>query len=687
MTPRRPVSSPARARRARASIARAVTAALSLAPALCLTQSTSAQEGPITFGEKRQHDWFSLYNTRAFAELQYEFNRSSFSPSDGPSVTTTEHRFEETFTLESGGAIYHPNLVELDLSGTFGLYQEFIDSGSFSDNRNGTILEYDLNATFLRKENTPLTVYARRSQETISRQFGPTLESDFSTYGAALDYRNPVTPMRLEVFHSEQTQSGFDELGGEFSLVQDAIVYHGEYRPSQEQVWTLDYSLSQVDQSGTGIEPDSYMISDLAVTHSLNFGERHQHNLSSAFSHLSQGGDLATDRLRWSERLLLRHTPDFETNYLYEYNQLGFRDTEQTSHRGQAGFTHRLYKSLVTSGTGGVEWIDRGDGSSTFEQYANLRFDYTKQVPLGTLLAFVGLGWSRSDNTAQDETIVVVDELRTFNNGQPIVLAQQNLLPETVRITDASGTILYAPGIDYDVTDRGTGFEIDRTLGSSRIAPGQTVLIDYELAPLGANVTTTNTFSIGGRYNIERGPLRGLSPYARYTQQEQSIDGEGLTLIPNSYTDVLVGAEYKFWDDRMTIGAEQQWHDSDVYPYNATRFFARYAERVRNDTTVAAGLNYSIIQYPEIDNTVRLLSATASATHQVSRDLFVVGSVTFRDQQDEQNGPSRGLEEQIELQWRKRQTTISIMARNANLTSDEQDSDFQYLRIGIRRDF
>ena len=42
------------------------------------------------------------------------------------------------------------------------------------------------------------------------------------------------------------------------------------------------------------------------------------------------------------------------------------------------------------------------------------------------------------------------------------------------------------------------------------------------------------------------------------------------------------------------LDAEQEWHDSTLFPFDATRFFGRFVDRLSNDTTVVANANYQI---------------------------------------------------------------------------------------------
>jgi hypothetical protein len=59
----------------------------------------------------------------------------------------------------------------------------------------------------------------------------------------------------------------------------------------------------------------------------------------------------------------------------------------------------------------------------------------------------------------------------------------------------------------------------------------------------------------------------------------------------------------------------------------------------------------------------------------------------YRDEDDSVLGRTRGLEETVELRWEHRQTKLFVLFRNANYRTDTQDRDFQFLQVGIRRDF
>ena len=680
---KRPRHERRRIRGARRLARRAVIGA-PLAALMFAQLAAAQQEGPIIYGQQEKHDWLSLDPPHAAVEVKYRRESDVTESDDGQETEFTEERFEETLELWTLGSIYHPNFVELDLAGTFGLAQVDLDSDVGQDRGDDEIYEWDTSATFLRKETDVLTLYSRRNRQLITRQFGPSLESTITTNGAILDMRNKTVPTRLEVFHSDQVQDSLDDVG-DLSLSQDAFIWHSDWRPSLNQAWAWDYSYNAVDQETEGFEPTSFDTHDAALSHSIDFGPKDKHNLSSSLTYFEQAGDFPFDRLRWNELLRLRHDDTFETRYQYTLDDQTVSGIDQTQQTAMTGFTHRLYKSLVTTGSVGIQDLARSDGADSFETFADLDFDYLKKVPYGRFTANMGFGYSHQENDARDEITQIVNDLRTFNNGFPIVLTGANVIPGSIVITDPSGLILLQPGLDYRIDTFPDRVEIDRIIGGS-IGSGDSVLIDYQLAPQGANVTTTDTFNLGGRYDIQEGPLAGLSLFARYARQDQNIDSDNPDeFIPNSFTDVVYGAEYQFWE--FLVGAEQQLHDSTIAPFDATRLYGRWVRPVSLDTTVSLNTAFTTVDYTDTDNRIELWTISGQVHHRFSRKLSVLATVLWRDERDDLRGHTEGWEQQLELRWNHRQTHVYALIRNSMLETETQDNTFQFIEIGLRREF
>ena len=343
----------------------------------------------------------------------------------------------------------------------------------------------------------------------------------------------------------------------------------------------------------------------------------------------------------------------------------------------------------MTTGTPACATWTAPTGPGSFSYFGGLNFDYHKQVPMGGLSATLGFGYEQQRNDAQTGQTHVANDVRTFNDPFPIIITGSNVDPASIVVRDATGIIVYVEALDYTVNVFPDRVELVRVVGG-RIAAGQTVRLDYDLLPQPSNTVTNNLFTTSVRYDIDRGPLRGLGVYARLAKLDQDIDSaQPDFFFPNSYTDTTVGSEYRFWEQRITLGAEQQWHDSDIAPFDATRFFGRLVYRFRDNTNSVLSFNtdYTILDYPDEDNHVELLLVSGTFSRQLTSHLSGSVTVTYRDQHDEVFGPTQGVEGSAELRWKYRQTQIYAQFRDSLLETDPQDTQFQSVVLGLRREF
>ena len=663
----------------------AVAAMLTGANNLKAQQQGPQSEGPVVFGSKPQTNWLTLNNVHADLDALYRYQNAEIDPKSnagGTKTTFTENRFEETLTLWGDGSIYHPNLITLDpLNVSFGLFQDDIDTNGQSDHQNGTLYSWDVAATGLKKEDFVPTLYSRRTRQLVDRTFGATFDSTITTTGAILDIRNKAIPTRIEVYHSDEEQKALDD-SGDFNLTQDTLVWHSEHRPSEQQVFTWDYTYSNVDQS-TGNITTKFQTNDATLAHSVDFGNKAQHNLTSTLHYFKQSGDIDVEQFSWDELLRLRHTDTFETHYEYTLDKNTYSGVDQTVNRGEAGFTHKLYKSLVTNGDIGYQDTSGTNANQLF--FTDLTTDYHKTVPMGRLTGGAGIGYAYQNFEAQNQPTQVIDQPHTFVDGQPVILNGSNVDASSIIITDTANIVVYVEGVDYTVQTFPTFVQINRVIGG-RIAEGQTVLIDFRLTAQPANMVETLYYYANLRYDIERGLFRGVGLYGRFVNQDQSVNSDSPTqFIDNSFTDVIVGADYKIW--LVKFGAEREWHDSTIAPFNASRFFARFDTAVNSDTTFSLNSTYDIIDYTDDGNHIEDWITSARLQHRFNKRLWGFVTVLYQNQRETIGGTTRGLEEQVELQWRYRQMYLYGLLRNSNLDSDTTKNNFQFLEVGMRREF
>ena len=662
-------------------------------PLTLVADVTPEPGGPVVIGEQRSTQFFHLDPIGTTLELRYRMENDKIDQNNGTSSRFTENRLEEDLTLKTNAYIVHPNLVDMKLSGTIGPRQDWFDSNGQSGYGREMVYDYDVSATMLRKEDAPVTLYSRSSTGVVNRQFAPSFDNTVTTSGGIVDWNSKTLPTRVEVYHTDQSQNAIDGTQA-FSLSQNSANLHSEARPTSDQRLVLDYTFSDIQQtnkfSGTGAQTSNFDIDTALLSHTADFGANKQNNLSSSVSFFDQSGDFPLEHLRWDERLLLRHSPSFETRYQYaldyQSSQLtGFGTVDQLQQVGLAGFTHRLYRSLVTSGTLGVREFKQSGESAGNGYFANVNTDYHKEVPLGRLNVTAGYAFDRQENPASGSITPVANQARTFVDPVPIIITGNNIIVSSIVVRDATGLILYTAGADYTVQVFTDNVQITRVIGG-RIANGQTVLISYNLSPQPANTVTNNTIAGSIRYDFERGPLHGLGVYARYTNLDQSIESaRPAAFVPNSLKDTTVGAEYRVWE--IVTGAEEEWHHSDINPYDATRLFARFQHRLPQNTTMQLAANYSMFHYTQEHNEINMLTVTGTAGHSFTNTLYGSVSATYLNQDDQNFGVTQGIEGTAEVRWTYRQTTVYAQVRQSFLNTEVQKSSFQSAYVGIRREF
>lgn len=635
-------------------------------------------DGPIIINRPRPRESLRLEPMDVTLDLTAVYQRSE-SDRGGAKTDSQQWLFTQELTLETRGYVVHPNLLELNIAFGGGIEEALGDFSGDSDTSISPIYDWDLSATYRRNGEWPLTVYSRREQYWIFRDFANAVEADTTETGASVSHHQGSTDTQLSLTHVESNQSG-QELFDDYNFTQDSFNWFSSAQLGPGQSLTWSYNVAAVDQSGAANA--SYTTHDLSLSHMASFGQGQKDRLTSRITYNRSDASLGIDRFRWTERLNLKHSSALRTRYEYnlEWYQIG--QTERMIHRGSGGFTHQLYKSLTTNGDIGVNYASGNDDFTSTTYYGDISWDYRKKVPYGILNGSLGLGFSRDENSASG-TIEYADLSRTFTDPQPIVLIGTGINPSTIVLTDPSG-LLYVPGVDYTVQAFADRVEIQRIIGGA-IGSGQTVLIDYAADPQPQSTIDTANGYAGLRYDIDRGFLSGLSLYARYSQQNQSIDSpQPESLVENEYDDVLYGAEYRRWG--WTFGLEQQLHDSTVYPYDATRFFARYLRRA-GATDWSLNAAWTRLEYGDLDNTVDLYTVSGRVDHRITSRLRASAVLMWRDESSTLYGDVTGFEQQLELEWNYRQVEAYVQVRASQLDTDLEETNFEFIRLGVRRKF
>jgi hypothetical protein len=667
----------------RGGIALALAAAWCSRAALAQTLGEpSPDEGPVVVGELRKYERLHLDPpTLALNSVNsYSHDRDK---TGGNTSEFSEAFFQQSIEVNTQGYFIHPNFVELNLGGTFGVNESFIDSDGDSSQSTSDIYTWDLKSIILRNGEAPITLFSQRNQSWISREFGPTLQNTSTSTGASIDFKKTAVPTHLEYSHNESEQTGVEGTE-DFRYTRDSFSWFSSAQPRPNHNLTWNYNFDSVDQaSGDGANPSSYETHQATLADQITFGHKDRSSLNSTLNFTQQSGTIENQQFRWDERLRLQHSDDFSTRYQYTLSKYDYPGSDRTSNRFLTGFTHKLYDSLTTNGNAGVEKSDFSGGGDVLFSFADLLFDYRKKVPYGNLSASLGFATSRTESDSTTTNTPISNRPFTFTDPAPIVINGNNV--QVGAITDPSGLVLYRPGVDYTVQKFSDRVQIDRVVGGL-IPNGQTVLVDYALGPLPASTTETNSFSSSLRYDFDDGFLSGLGVFARINVSDQSISTSSpSSFTPNDFTDTALGADYRFW--HWIVGYEHEFYDSTINPYDADRFYGRYSRSIDYDTTVALNTAFTSIDYTQPVDHVKLFTVSGQVTRNISRELSATLTALYRDESQDTTRDVSGFEQQLQIDWRHRQTHVYILLRNSMLDTESQDTSFQFFQLGIRREF
>jgi len=263
--------------------------------------------------------------------------------------------------------------------------------------------------------------------------------------------------------------------------------------------------------------------------------------------------------------------PSVESTTRYNFS-LHDDGTDTEAHVLAQRFKHWLYESLTTSvgGSYGRTLLESGEITRTT---IGIEFDYRKKTALGPLHLLYSHTRSLQKNDIPGGTRQqVFDEQLVLSSTAVVLPSNPNVDTTTVVLTNATGTVTYTEGLDYNLIPRGNRTEVVRIPGG-QIADGQTVLIDYEfVTPADSEFETVTDNFLG-----EITPLPGWRFYGRYIQSIQSlVEGQDGSGLEDRKTTVL-GTDYQ--RKGVSLYGEYSDVDSTSGPYTQYRVGAGYSRR------------------------------------------------------------------------------------------------------------
>ena len=641
---------------------------------------------PIIVGEKEAWDPFELHSIKAAIDTEGRWRSFRRSTRGQPDQTDTEQYLQGRFELSGQAFVGHKNLLDINGRVGFGVEERDINSNIVGASQYDTdlLLLYDVSGLILAEGPTPLTLYSRRDQLRLEREFSGTIDSLNTEYGAMLRIKSASFPTFIQIFRREIDQN--DQLGlVDYRVKQDSISVRTTPVLGENQELSIEYILDLVDERQSRYYENSYTRHDAQVIHTINFGKEKEHNLQSIGRFYDESGASALRRYRLDEILRLQHSERFDTRYDFTIEDAVRGDQWQRYLRGAGQARYTLFDSLIVIGSLGADRLDISGDFSSSQYYGDLDLQYVKRVPLGRLDAVLGGGFNRQENSEQGQPVNFNDQRITLNDSTPTIISRRNVVAGSVVVTDAAGMRVYIEGIDYTIIVFPSHIEVQRIVGGA-IAEDEVLLVDYTVGPEPASTIDSVNARFAVRYTIEEGVFSGLSAYLNYIWLDQTVDTIDPTrFILEQVKDLRYGLDYRI--GQINLQAERQNHDSTIFPYDRTRLEGRYDIRLGPRGLLAASVSHEITDYPTNDDQRALTRGTLRARGRLGNDLDIIVRLIYRDETSRLSNDLTGFEQSLEATWRKGRTTINASVYNATLDGDATDTSSQTFILGIRRTF
>ena len=589
--------------------------------------------------------------------------------------------FEERLRLKTQGDVYHPDFLFYDAMLGIGLAQQSIDLDQDSDRHSESLNDYSLFAELLRGKSYPTTFYATKSEELISRQFLGALRTERENRGATLSLRSEDWPMTFQYTTSRSNQDELTSFATDFFARDDnRFRYSATHNFSDLSRISFDFDRTEVSQRSPGafIETDT---DRYTMLHDLIFGSDQQHRLDSFLNFVDQSGSFDFENLQVEERLKLQHLSSFLTNYKLRFADYKRETVRNKETRGEAGFEHRLYESLVTTANVFTSETDLATQGDLTQHGGMVALNYRKSNPWGMLLSTYSASLTQSEQSGGTGVGVVINESHTATELVPVELDRVNIDVSTIRVKDGSG-LLFQDGEDYTITETNGRVRLNIITVGGAIPPnfteGQEFFVDYNffIEPERQKDTLRQNFTVRERFK------NGFSAYYGHRRQDEQVSSTVTEIAPDEYTVNTVGADYS--NKGLFLQAEYSQEDSTQVPSTGKKVQGRYSWPISRYTSASVRALNHWLEFGRPDERDVVLFKTGAEIFSRLTDTYGLSArADYRDEDDTRFGTTRGFQFTSELQYNLRQLSVvtGIEFNTLSRRNDQIDGSFLYFRL------
>jgi hypothetical protein len=628
---------------------------------------------------------FKLTDLSGELALRYLFDEQSFSTSGVKVQQDTRPTFQEEYRINTRSYVYHPNMLTMDVGGSFLLDQSRYETLTSENSNNEELLSFNAQLDFLNKKPYPVSLFYDKQNPSVTTGLGGRFIQENIKYGINLALLQPITPVRVSLNAYRQTSQGegFDQLTDDELEHMNLRLYRAYGSGDHAQ---LSYQINNRDsRSGSPNLPIQSRQTNTTSTYfdSKNlFGNQRQVQLASNISYSTQDEFPKRRELRANPVVNWRHSQKLNSFYRFNYTD----SKEETIQINNKNFTSGIgYSSQRYSGSMDIHGEDSNATGIDFQNTGfNVQLSHNRPVALGELKLSYSGSVDYRDQNSESALFDIFGEQHELSGTTAMTLSREFIDSSSIVVSNAGRTQIYVDGLDYRILLIGAQTQIQR-LAAGNILDAQTVLVDY-------SYQTGGSFKydlINNSLQLNWNPSRYYELYIRYRDSQQNLSDGNPSVQLNSVTRVTYGASVdKPMLNGIKLGGEAYTvdHEEDINPFTQQNYDAYIDLPLPRLTNLRLSARRQLI---DNQNSIEDVNLTGYILRLRSRP-WLRTRLSYESSYENDTGGS--LEQllkiqRLQLNWTYRQLSLSA---DAHYSAEEQGvvkRERWAIKLNLRRTF
>lgn len=577
--------------------------------------------------------------------------------------------------LNTQSYFYHPNLIFLETEMEYnpGTQKDiYLVIPDRSDVNTGERARGQI--TFLRTQPVIVTGFTNYAHLFTNREYTTSVESYNTGFGGGVNYRNSFAPINITYQKNKIDQREL-QTSRQYLTDRQSIKANSEFTFSDYDENRLTYTFDDYERQYYSASKVSSKISSLHLNSTVRFDSTQMNVLNSNIYYSTNSGNFDYNRFQVNENINLQLQSNFFYSGNYQFFNFDQRESKTTQHTLRNRIEHQLYESLRTQ-----IFYEYVNSNQTFSEEligtGGIGISYNKKIPTGNLSLSYEFRKRNLSNNSLTPSITILNEEHSLSDDEIILLQNPYIEILSLLVKDVTGTIIYQENFDYIIVERNNFIEIQRLPGGL-IGNGSTIYVDYI-----ANGQPSYEYGVNSNNFTSR-----ISLFDNFFEAYFRLNENSYNNIVNQDATILKSISQRVYGTKIHIssfsaGIEFDDYNSNIIPYQATRYFLTLSSRLSSNISTSVTANLKFIELLSEKEKQEFHDVAGRIIYGISSktSLNLEGSYRF------QNGKGLDLELSIlrgefKTQYRAIYITLGIEGYNRHFISERLNYLGSFIRI------